>query len=268
MGATSNSDDSQSGLIAGTLSRALQRTLTRRHELRYYLLRDVWSATKRFGARSVTNVEIGELTDVADAVLHGYIDDRNRCVLAALCKALECRTFFEIGTNRGRTAWTVAKNNPDCHVYTLDLPNREALSDVRLSLNASDRDFFLGEWDRGGAYESTPESAQITTLFGDSASFDFSQYAGAIDFVFVDGAHTYDYVKNDTERALEMLSPSGTIAWDDYPAIPGVYRYLNELAPRLDRPLLHIYETRLVLYSRGNLRLGRGTGGRAQLFAA
>jgi hypothetical protein len=141
-------------------------------------------------------------------------------------------------------------------------------ADIELDLNQSDRDFFVEDWDRGEAYASTPEAERITTLQGDSATFDFSPYAGAMDLVFVDGAHSYAYVQNDTQRALELLSPQGTIAWDDYPSIPGVYRYLNELAPRLDGPTYHLYETRLVVHSRQGLELTRGAGVRSKLFAA
>jgi hypothetical protein len=94
---------------------------------------------------------------------------------------------------------------------------------------------------------------RITALIGDSATFDFAPYRGAIDFVYVDGAHSYDYVRNDTEAALGLLSPNGVIAWDDYPAISGVYRALNELAPTLSGSLFHILGTRLAVYSEREL---------------
>jgi hypothetical protein len=57
-------------------------------------------------------------------------------------------------------------------------------------------------------------------------------------------------VKSDTEAALMMLSPEGTIVWDDYTHYPGIYRYLNDLSPRLDRPVVHILETRLAICTR------------------
>jgi hypothetical protein len=71
-----------------------------------------------------------------------------------------------------------------------------------------------------------------------------------MDVVYVDGAHSYEYVRSDTENALRMLSERGTILWDDYPAWPGVYRHLTDIAPTLDRPLYHILGTRLVMYTR------------------
>lgn len=245
-----SSPDSQSQIL-GKVARGAARGLReRRQELRYRLLRDVWSSTKRFGATGIENIAIREIPGIRDEVIEGYIDDRNRVVLAALCRALGAKTFFEIGTNRGRTAWTVARNNPDISVHTLDLPDQEALSDVAFELNKSDRDFFTAEWDRGDAYRGTPEETRIETLLGDSATFDYTPYLGKMDVVLVDGAHSYEYVRSDTENALRLLSPDGTIVWDDYPAIPGVFKHLTDIAPELDRPLYHLFETRLVVYSR------------------
>src|SRR3954469_16649638 len=150
--------DRQLGLLPRTLAGAVRGAPGRREELRRHVVRDVWAVAKRFGSRAVIDVEVDDLPGVADAVVEGYVDDPNRAVLAALCRSLGCRTFFEIGTNRGRTAWTVARNNPDCHVYTLDLPSREALDAVAFGVNQSDRDLFAGAWDRGEAFAGTPEA--------------------------------------------------------------------------------------------------------------
>jgi hypothetical protein len=46
------------------------------------------------------------------------------------------------------------------------------------------------------------------------------------------------------------LSPTGTIAWDDYTTGAGVYQHIRELAPTLDRPLYHVFGTRMAIYSR------------------
>ena len=233
---------------------AIMGAVARREEMRYHVVRDMWSILKRFGASSIDNVEIRALPGVEDAVVNGYVDDRNRAVLAALCSSLGCKTFFEIGTYRGRTTWTVAQHNPQLHVYTLDLPSADAADDVALELLPADRGLFR-TWDRGIAFKGTPEETRIEQLFGDSANFDFSPYFGSMDLVFIDGSHSYSYVKNDTEAALKMLSPDGSIVWDDYPAFPGIYSYLTDLSRTLDRRPFHILETRMVVYSKQELIL-------------
>ena len=80
--------------------------------------------------------------------------------------------------------------------------------------------------------------------------------------MYVDASHSYSYVKSDTEAALSMLSASGTIVWDDYTHYPGIYAYLNELAPTLDRPIFHVLGTRLAVHSRRELT-GVGPAGPA-----
>ena len=204
------------------------------------MVRDAWTLLKRFGADTIENVELREIPVLGQTIVEGPLDDSHRLLLAALARGLGYRTFFEIGTNRGWTTWTVARNNPECHVYTLDLPAGAA------------------EWDIGEAYHGMPEEGRITTLHGDSASFDFSPYAGRMDLVFVNGAHSRADVSNDTEWAFELLAAGGTIAWDRQPAVPGVDRRLNELARTLDRPLYHVRGTGLVIYTQADVVVPAG----------
>jgi predicted O-methyltransferase YrrM len=79
---------------------------------------------------------------------------------------------------------------------------------------------------KGGLVPAELKS-RITFLRQDSAAFDALPYAGQMDFVFVDGAHNYDYVKNDSEKGWSILRSGGIIAWHDFrPQDPGVVRYL------------------------------------------
>lgn len=222
----------------------------RSDELRHHVVRDAWTVAKRFAAESVQNIERREVPCLVDAVVEGYVEDHQGMLIAALARGLDARTFLEIGTNRGRTSWTVARNNPDLHVYTLDVPLSASSGDVELELGSDDHHFFRPGEACGEAFRDTPEAQRITQLWGDSATFDFSPYAGAVDLVYVDGGHSYDYVKSDTENALALLSPGGTIVWDDYGSHPGVYQYVTELAATLDRPVYHVFGTRMAIYSR------------------
>jgi predicted O-methyltransferase YrrM len=242
--------------LIGRIAKGLWRgARLRQAELRYQLVREVWFSTKRFAAGDeVRNVEIAELPALRDAIVTSYLDDRNRAVLAALCAAIGASTFFEIGTNRGRTALSVARTNPEIEVYTLDLPSPEAGGETELELTDADRRLFT-DWRRGEAFADAPEADRITQLLGDSATFDFSEYDGKIDVVFIDGSHSYPYVTNDTRVAERMLSPGGMIVWDDYPGFPGVLQCVLESARRLDGPVLHILGTRMAVFSRTPLEL-------------
>ena len=90
----------------------------------------------------------------------------------------------------------------------------------------------LGPVQKGETLEGRKDTARIHRLLGDSATFDFSPYARNIDLFFIDGAHTYEYVKNDTLKALECCHPGSVIAWHDYGrmGVNGVRRWLHEFA--------------------------------------
>jgi hypothetical protein len=215
------------------------------------LLKHVWIEAKRHGAPNVRRVPVAEISGLGDVVVTGGVSRYCHLMLCALGKLLQCRTAFEIGTYRGDASWLLARNLPELQVWTLDLPNREAADQVKLEL--TDREEYFTDWERGTRYAGTPEAARITQLYGDSATFDFSPYEGQMDLVFIDASHSYSYVKSDTEAALRMLSPDGTIVWDDYTYYPGIYAYLNQLGTALDRPIVHILDTRLAVYSRTDL---------------
>jgi predicted O-methyltransferase YrrM len=229
------------GVAAGVFRRA--------PEFRHHVVRDAWTVAKRFGAQTVENVELREIPCIRDAIVAGYLDDYQRLVIATLARGLECRTFLEIGTNRGRTTWTVARNNPELVLYTLDVSAGEPPDEMAFDLGTDDRTFFR-DASCGEAFRDSPESARITQLWGDSATFDFSPYSGTIDMVYIDGAHTYEYVKSDTANALRVLSPTGMIIWDDYTTGSDVYDHVTQIAASLDHPVFHLFGTRMAIYSR------------------
>jgi Methyltransferase domain len=227
------------------------RTVARRGPNGRRLLKHLWIEAKRYSAPNLRIVRVEDIPGLTSVIVAGGVSRYCHLVLSALSKRLDSRTMFEIGTYRGEASWLLAHNLPQLRVFTLDLPNLQAVDQVALEL--TDRGEYFTHWERGNRYTGTAEAARITQLWGDSATFDFSPYYGQMDLVFVDASHSYSYVKSDTEAALRMLAPGGTIVWDDYTYYPGLYRYLNELAPSLDRPILHILETRLAVYSRTDL---------------
>jgi predicted O-methyltransferase YrrM len=169
-------------------------------------------------------------------------------VLASLVAARRPTRVFEIGTFDGRTALNFAANAPSAVVHTLDLPSTAA---PVLPVHTDDRQFIQRSQrgTRGRRLQGAPEQDRIVQLEGDSASFDFSPYAGEMDFVFVDGSHSYEYVRSDSLNALDLAAPGAMIVWHDYGEWEGVTRALNELHagdPRFAR-LRHVRATTLAL---------------------
>lgn len=241
------------GRLAGGMWRGIRR---RRLELRYQLAREYWATTKRFATGDeIRNVDVADLPALRDQIATAYIDDPNRAILSALCTAVGAGSFFEIGTNRGRTTLSVARTNPEIEIVTLDLPSPEAGHETELDLTEADKRLFT-DWRRGEAFDGEPEAERITQVLGDSATFDYSPYEGKMDVVFIDGSHSYPYVTNDTHAAERMLSETGMIVWDDYPGFPGVIKCVLESSRRLDGPVLHLLGTRMAVWSRRALEVG------------
>lgn len=163
--------------------------------------------------------------------------------LAVAAAATRPRKILEIGTFRGATALLLASNAPEATVYTLDLPIDA--SDAQLPMTPIDREI-VSAGRTQMVYEGTPEAERIVQLWGDSATFDFDRVGDGIDLAFIDGAHSYEYVRNDTQKILPRMRPGGVIIWDDYwDPFPGVVRYLNEIG---DRGLSAVVATRLVVW--------------------
>ena len=65
--------------------------------------------------------------------------------------------------------------------------------------------------------------------------------------MFIDGSHSYDNVRNDTERILDLMAPGGIVPWHNYvPAWPGVVEYLGERSQQLS--LVRVEGTNLVYH--------------------
>jgi predicted O-methyltransferase YrrM len=153
--------------------------------------------------------------------------------LCQLCHCLDPKIVFEIGTLRGYTALHMAMNTgSECRIYTLDLPKNGSM-EVTPKLRTTLMDDIHCHMDVKDYYfSSTQQEKKIQPLFGDSATFDFTPYAGKIDFFFIDGAHSYEYVRSDSENALKCVRPGGVIAWHDFGRVGlnEVSRYLVELS--------------------------------------
>ena len=98
---------------------------------------------------------------------------------------------------------------------------------------------------RGKRSLSDPAITNVTQHYGDSATWDFSPVQG-LDFVFIDGSHTYQYVRSDTIRCAEAAAGRATFVWHDFDYCHyDVVRYLTELASA-GLPVRHIEMTNLV----------------------
>ena len=152
--------------------------------------------------------------------------------LAAATRLLQPRKIFEIGTFKGRTTTVFALNAPGAEIVTLDLPDDYTpdpaayiATDAELVRTRNPVEYI----DR---YQVGSQCRQVRC---DSKAFDPEPHRNSVDLAFIDGAHTYDYVRNDTEKAAAMMTARGMVFWHDYGGkgrFRGITRYLHELSER------------------------------------
>ena len=148
--------------------------------------------------------------------------------ICKIVKNLNPKRVFEIGTYNGRTTVNIASNtSAESHIYTLDLPKDE-MSNTMLRIKSGEKKFIYksisGTYFIGTEYES-----KISQIYSDSAQFDYTELNNSMDFVFIDGSHSYEYVVSDTKIAMKLLrNGKGVILWHDY-GWNEVIQALNEL---------------------------------------
>lgn len=129
--------------------------------------------------------------------------------------------ILEIGCSQGLTTRDIAINFPHKKIYAVDTLGAVNSEQVNEKPN---RDTIC-RWAR--------HLPNVEVVAVDSQTFDFYQFCPDFDFAFIDGDHTYDGVKRDTEN-LVFKRPFGrqlTLAWHDYytncPSWCGVSHYLD-----------------------------------------
>jgi predicted O-methyltransferase YrrM len=170
-------------------------------------------------------------------------------LLATVASSLRPRKIFETGTFRGVGTLTLALNAPEAEIYTLDLPEQYTEAEVQ-TLSKGDKEWVrLSRTSTGFAFQGHPAASRIHQLRDNSLSFSPPPELHDTDLCFIDGGHSYECIKADTETALKILAPNGVIVWDDYTwFIEGVSEYLTELRKKL--PLYRIAGSQLVIYRR------------------
>lgn len=198
---------------------------------------------KGVNIRTITLSEIFGSEIEKTLINYGAINERtgkqNQAELfyvVTTAKFIQAKNIFEFGTFTGRTTYYLSCSTETTCVTTLDLP-------------AGHEDRYIPNV--GYYFSGTDQEKRIKQIFIDSKDFDPTPYAGSMDFIFIDGDHSYEGVKNDTEKALTMLAPGGVIMWHDYgPSRDlGLAKYFTEFTQT--RPVFHLHKTSLLLWKDG-----------------
>lgn len=209
----------------------------------------VWSllaSFTRIGLSEVIAARRFIITDGSLTSADGSLGIQDQVALMSLVCDREPNVVLEIGTYNGATTRLIARNLPRAKIHTLDLPPDISSEELHQSILPKDDFHLIGNRRVGEAIVSDPAITNVTQHYGDSATWDFSPVQG-FDFVFIDGSHTYEYVRNDTIRSAEAAAGRATFVWHDFDySHYDVVNYLTEMA-NAGLPVRHIASTNMVV---------------------
>ncbi|MGH9632464.1 MAG: class I SAM-dependent methyltransferase, partial [Bryobacteraceae bacterium] len=137
--------------------------------------------------------------------------------MGAVTRLLQPRAVFEIGTFNGRmTAVFILNAPPDSTIYSLDLPPQTE-NDEFTGKDYIKTDIKLVQKRTiGGFVRDLKLESRYTQLLANSMEFDPRPYENSIELAFIDGAHSYPYVRNDTIKTARMVRDRSLVFWHDY----------------------------------------------------
>jgi predicted O-methyltransferase YrrM len=163
-------------------------------------------------------------------------------LLTTICKQINDCSYFEIGTWRGESVVNVSENAKEC--YTLNL-SRQQIIELGLSEKYADLHGFFSKGKKN-----------ITHLFGNSLTYDFEKLNKKFDVIFIDGNHTYDFVKNDTEKVFKhLIHENSIVLWHDYAYHPEKIRpevlagILDGIPAQYKENIYHVSNTLCAIYT-------------------
>lgn len=182
--------------------------------------------TKIFPDIKQTNIK---LLNTFQREIGTSLDPTECLILCAITKHLNPKNILEIGTYDGNTALNLAANSPeDSTITTVDLPKdyNQKLDAPDIMTNITDRNIVASQ------YKNTKYENKIKQIFCDSAKLDYNNLPH-FDIIFIDGCHNYNYVKKDTENALNHTKKGGLIIWHDYGMTEDVSKVVDQTSEKI-----------------------------------
>jgi predicted O-methyltransferase YrrM len=138
----------------------------------------------------------------------------------------DVKNGIEIGVAFGGNSYKLLNNNDNLKLYSIDPYIGYSENDV-MSKNV--------EGEKGDQVYNFVLN-RLQSKFGDRSILirDNSDYLinnfedDSLDFIFIDGDHTYEGVKKDIENSFRKVKKGGIIAGDDYELIPSVNQAVDE----------------------------------------
>ena len=135
---------------------------------------------------------------------------------------------LEIGTYMGYTTRQMAENLETATIHTVDLPEDFSAENDPEQNTPKDDFHLIARRIVGREYKARPCASRVKQHLADTSKWDFRE-AGHPTFFFIDGSHTYEYCKNDSEKCFALCGGRGVFLWHDCdPMHSGVLRLIAE----------------------------------------
>ena len=186
--------------------------------------------------KSIPEISLGEILGSRKAPIklnvhryeEGMLPFHEAMALLSILTVETPREVLEIGTFMGYTTKAMAENLPDAIIHTVDLP--PDFSAQNGSKDVPDKDDFhlIGRRMVGREFKGQAVETRIRQHLGDTATINFQEF-GKPTFFFIDGSHTYEYCKQDSEKCYALCQGTGNFFWHDCDAThPGVVKFISE----------------------------------------
>jgi hypothetical protein len=185
---------------------------------------------------SIPTISVGEILGARKAPIlltvqkyeDGILPFHEATALLSILVAEHPREVLEIGTYMGHTAKAMAENLSDSVIHTVDLPPDFSIQQDSKGGPPKDDFHLIGSRVVGREFKGKAIEQRIKQHFGDTAVINFQEF-GQPNFFFIDGSHTYEYCKQDSERCLALSRGAGTFLWHDVDeSHPGVVKFILE----------------------------------------
>ena len=200
---------------------------------------------------SLPEVSLDEISDSNfESNVHLFILDggslpTDLALLKTLAKGK--KSYFEIGTWRGESIWNIAKEIDDCTTLNLSKSEMEAMG-----------------WNKKYAELHgilSKKNQKILHLEGNTKTFDFAGLNKKYDLIFIDGDHSYEMVKHDTEQVFKhLVHDNSVVVWHDYAYNPEKIRYevfkaiLDGTPKEFHKNLYHPQNTMCAVFTKENYK--------------
>jgi hypothetical protein len=177
----------------------------------------------------------------------GMLGAQEAVALLGILIAENPREVLEIGTYMGHTTKRMAENLDHSIIHTIDLPLDFSIAQDQDNPLPKDDFHLITRRVVGRQFKGQHCETRIVQHFGDTAKMDFNTL-GEPSFFFIDGSHTYEYCRQDSEKCLRLCRPGATFLWHDCDeGHPEVLKFLLEWRD-LGRKIVRIEGTALAYW--------------------